>query len=319
MTIRVGVVMDPIEHINIATDATFAMLLELERRGWEYFYLRVNDLFLQEGMVFAQARKIKVHDNNKHWVDFLVTKTLPLHELDVILMRKDPPFNINYIYTTYLLEQVERQGVLVVNKPQSLRDANEKLFTSWFAECCPPTLVGSNMGLHREFLDKYQEIILKPLDSMQGTQVFYVRAGDPNLGVILETLTQFGKVPIMAQQFIPEVTQGDKRILMINGEPVPYVLARIPQGAEIRASDRVGGVSCGRELTAHDKWICERVGSTLRAKGLYFVGLDVIGDYLTEINVTSPACVRELDDIYNINISAQLMDFIATKLNYDTK
>lgn len=314
MKIRVGVVMDPIEGINVAKDSTFAMLLEMQRRGWGIFCMQQSDIFLQDGQVYAEIHELKVQDRIEDWFTILTTQTLPLHELDVILMRKDPPFNLNYIYTTYLLEQAERQDVLIVNKPQSLRDANEKLFTSWFANCCPPTLVSSNADLHKQFLQQHQEIILKPLDGMGGTQVFHVKQGDYNVNVILEMMTHFGTLPIMAQKFIPEIAAGDKRILMIYGEPVSYALARIPAAGEIRGNIAAGGSVQGRELSERDKWICAQVGPTLLNKGLVFVGLDVIGDYLTEINVTSPTCIRQFDKIYNLNISAQLMDNIETDL-----
>jgi glutathione synthase len=314
MQIKVGVVMDPIDQINITKDSTFAMLLEMQRRKWDVFYIEANDIFSRDGKVFARTCKLQVQDDRNNWFKFSSMNILPLDEFGVILMRKDPPFNLNYIYTTYLLEQAERFNVLVVNKPQSLRDANEKLFTSWFAHCCPPTLVSSNADLHRDFLAQHQQIVLKPLDSMGGDKVFYLQQDDFNLNVILETITRHETLPVMAQKFIPEIAAGDKRILMINGEPVPYALVRIPVEGEFRGNIAVGGLVRGQELSERDLWICQQVGPVLREKGLLFVGLDVIGDYLTEINVTSPTCIRQLDEIYNLNISAQLMDVIESKL-----
>jgi len=315
MQTKAGVVMDPIGAINVAKDSTYAMLLEMQQRDWQIYYITQHNIFLRDGEVFAKVCQLRVFDDPQNWFECAKTQILPLSELEVILMRKDPPFDLNYIYTTYLLEQAERHGVLVINKLQSLRDANEKLFTSWFANCCPPTLVSSNVALHQEFLNQHREIILKPLSGMGGESVFYLKQGDVNVNVTLEMLTQRETLPIMAQRFIPEVVQGDKRILMINGEPVPYALVRIPPTGEIRGNIAVGGSVEGRELTERDYWICRKLGPTLREKGLLFVGLDVIGDYLTEINVTSPTCIRQLDEIYNLNISAQLLDVIAKKLS----
>lgn len=314
MKIKIGVVMDPIDRINVVEESTFAMLLETQRRAWDIFYIKAQNIFLCDGKVFAKMYKLQVQDNRDNWFEILSTNVLPLDELDVILMRKDPPFNLNYIYTTYLLEQAERFGVLVVNKPQSLRDANEKLFTNWFSDCCPPTLVSSDADLHRDFLAQHRKIVLKPLDSMGGDKVFYLQQGDFNTSVILEAMTQRETLPIMAQKFIPEIVTGDKRILIVNGEPVPYALARVPVEGEFRGNIAVGGLVKGQELSERDRWICQRVGPVLCEKGLLFVGIDVIGDYLTEINVTSPGCIRQLDEIYNLNISAQLMDVIESKL-----
>ena len=314
MQIKVGVVMDPIEQINLAKDSTFAMLLEMQKRVWNIFYIEAENIFLRDGKVFANANSLQVQDSQDGWFKFLSNNILPLDELDVILMRKDPPFNLNYIYTTYLLEQAERLGVLVINKPQSLRDVNEKLFTSWFADCCPHTLVSSNADLHRDFLEQHKKVILKPLDSMGGDKVFFLQQDDFNVNVILETMTQHQTLPIMAQRFIPEIISGDKRIIMIDGEPIPYALARIPAAGELRGNIAVGGSVQGQELSERDRFICQQVGPVLRDKGLLFVGLDVIGDYLTEINVTSPTCIRQLDEIYNLNISSQFMDVIEAKL-----
>ena len=314
MTIKLGMVMDPIDRINIKKDTSFAMLLEAQARGWELHYMELNDLFLRNGTAHARSRQLQVERNPEAWYRFVSEHVSPLAELDVILMRKDPPFNQEYIYATYILEQAEREGVYVVNKPQSLRDANEKMYTAWFPQCCTDTLVARDPQKIRNFLQEQGEIILKPLDGMGGASIFYVRERDPNLSVILETMTEHGSRFIMAQRYLPEVKDGDKRILMVNGEPIPYCLARIPATGESRGNLAAGGRGEGRPLSERDRWIAEQVGPTLREKGLIFVGLDVIGDHLTEVNVTSPTCVQELDTQFGLNISGQLMDHIHRRL-----
>lgn len=312
--IRLGMLMDPIGSINIKKDSSFAMLLAAQARGWELLYMEQSDLFLRDGRVYAHLRRLHVQDDPKGWFELGTPHTEPLEKLDILLMRKDPPFDMEYIYTTHLLDRAEAEGVRVVNRPASLRDCNEKLYTAWFPDCCAPTLVTRSDAQLREFLAEHGDIVLKPLHGMGGASIFRVRAGDPNTGVILETLTEHGTRFAMAQRFIPEISAGDKRILMIDGEPVPYALARIPKEGESRGNLAAGGRGEGVELSARDRWICERVGPELRARGLYFVGLDVIGDYLTEINVTSPTCIRELDKIYGLDIAGQLMDCLAAQL-----
>jgi glutathione synthase len=314
MTIKLGMVMDPIGRINIKKDTSFAMLLEAQSRNWELHYMELDDLFLHNGQAYARTRCITVQRDEKCWHQFTAEQEIALSELDAIIMRKDPPFNQEYIYATYILEQAESQGVFVVNKPQSLRDANEKMFTAWFPQCCTDTLVARNPQKIRTFLKEHKQIILKPLDGMGGASIFYVQELDPNLSVILETMTEHGQRFIMAQKYLPDIKYGDKRILIVNGEPVPYCLARIPAGGESRGNLAAGGRGEGRELSARDRWIAEQVGPTLKEKGLIFVGIDVIGDYLTEVNVTSPTCVQELDKQFGINISAQLMDHIASRI-----
>ncbi len=318
MAIKFGMVMDPIGQINIKKDTSFAMLLEAQSRGWELHYMELNDMFLSNGQAYARTRTLQVQRDPDHWHRFHGDQEISLAELDVIIMRKDPPFNQEYIYATYILEQAERQGVYVVNKPQSLRDANEKMYTAWFPQCCTDTLVARDPQKIRSFLDQHKEIILKPLDGMGGASIFYVRENDPNLSVILETMTEHASRFIMAQKYLPAVRDGDKRILMVNGEPVPYCLARIPASGESRGNLAAGGRGEGRELSDRDRWIAEQVGPTLREKGLIFVGLDVIGDYLTEVNVTSPTCVQELDKQFGINIGGQLMDHIQQRLSSQT-
>jgi len=315
MTLRLGVVMDPIGSIKINKDSTFAMLLEAQARGWPIRYMEQQDLFLRDGETFARQRPLKLFDNASRWFEWGEENTESLATLDVILMRKDPPFDMEYIYTTYLLERAEDAGVLVVNKPRSLRDANEKLFTAWFPQCTPPTLVTRSAALIRGFLAEHDDIILKPLGGMGGESVFRLRRGDPNTNVVLETLTADETRFAMAQRFIPEISQGDKRILLVDGEPIPYALARIPAEGETRGNLAAGGTGVGVPLSERDRWICAQVGPVLREKGLLFVGLDVIGDYLTEVNVTSPTCIRELDRLYGLHISAGLMDAIAARLS----
>ena len=311
---KLGIIMDPISGINIAKDSTFAMLLEAQARTWDIYYMEMDDLFLVNDIPSATTRKMTAEDEASRWYQFHQAMTLSLFDLDVILMRKDPPFNMEYIYTTYLLELAHRQGTLVVNDPASLRDANEKLFVSWFPQCTTPTLVARKSEHILAFLDEHRDIILKPLDGMGGTSIFRVQLAEQNINVIIETLTENGTKHVMVQQFIPEIINGDKRILMINGEPIPYALARIPKEGEIRGNLAAGGSAKGVELTDRDRWICEQLSPTLKERGLIFVGIDVIGDYLTEINVTSPTCIRELDTIYNLNIAGDLMDAIEQQI-----
>ena len=314
MSITLGVIMDPIGSINFKKDSTLAMLLAAQRRDWQLYYMEQSDLFLGQTGARGLMRPLQVREDPADWFSLGEVIDQPLSELDVIMMRKDPPFDMDYIYTTYLLELAEAAGSLIVNKPQSLRDANEKLFTAWFPQCTPPTLVTSRAGLIRQFLAQHTDIILKPLDSMGGTSIFRVTQDDLNIGVIIETLTHNGRRQIMAQRFIPEISAGDKRILLIDGEPVPYALARLPAEGETRANLALGGRGVGVALSERDRWICQQVAPLLRDKGLIFVGLDVIGDYLTEVNVTSPTCIRELDAQYQIDIGGQLMDCIAERL-----
>jgi len=314
MLIKLGMVMDSIDHINIKKDTSFAMLLEAQARGWELHYMELNDLYLRNGRAYARTRTLKVQRDEQQWYEFKVEQDIPLDQLSVILMRKDPPFDQEYIYATYLLERAEALGTLVVNKPQSLRDANEKLFTAWFPQCCAETLVARESARIRDFLTEQGEIILKPLDGMGGTSIFHLRLNDPNLSVILETMTEHNSRYVMAQKYLPEIKDGDKRILIINGDVVPYALARIPAQGETRGNLAAGGRAEGRPLTERDRWIANQVGPTLREKGLIFVGIDVIGDTLTEINVTSPTCVQELDRQFGLNICGQLMDHIENSL-----
>lgn len=305
-----GVLMDPIKDIHVDKDTTFGILLEAQHRQWEIFYMEPQDIWLQDGIAWGRMKRLYVEHNTTHWFDFAETIEQPLVDLDALLMRKNPPFNMAYIYITYLLEQAEAQGLLVINKPQSLRDANEKLFTSWFPQCCPKTLVTSSQEKLKEFVFNEELAVIKPLNNMQGRSVFRVAYDDPNLAVIIETLTDNGNGYVMAQQFIDAVYEGDKRVLMIDGEPVPYALARIPAAGDFRGNIAAGATVEGRELTDRDRWICEQVGPTLKEKGLTFVGLDILGDYLTEINVTSPTGLRQLEQMFDLNICAEFLDVV---------
>jgi glutathione synthase len=314
MPVSLGVVMDPISTIKIHKDSTFAMLLEGQRRGWTLWYMEQKDLVLRDGRCMAGMRRLEVRDDPAGWFSFGESRIQALDALDVVLMRKDPPFDMEYVYTTYLLEQAEARGCLVVNRPSALRDANEKLFTAWFPEICAPTLVSRNHDEFLAFVSTHQDVILKPLGGMGGVSVFRVRADDPNKNVIIETLTGHGRQYSMAQRFIPEIRDGDKRIIVIDGEPVPYALARIPGAGETRGNLAAGARGIGVPLSDNDRDIVETVAPRLREKGIVFAGLDVIGDFLTEVNVTSPTCIRELDKLYDLNISADLLACIEQKL-----
>ncbi|MEL0623040.1 glutathione synthase [Marinomonas arenicola] len=314
MTIKLGIVMDPIGTINYKKDTSLAMLWAAAEKGWQLIYMEQKDLFLENGKAFAMARSLQVHKNPEHFYDLGEESKIALGDLNVILMRKDPPFDGEFVYSTMILEQAERDGAMVVNDPKSLRDCNEKLFATQFPECCPPVLVTRRADLLKAFHQEHGDVIFKPLDGMGGSSIFRLKADDANVSVIIETLTNMGAEQIMAQKFIPEIKQGDKRILVVNGEPIPFALARIPAAGETRGNLAAGGRGEGRPLTDRDRWICDQVIPSLKEKGFMFVGLDVIGDYLTEINVTSPTCVRELDTQFDLNIAKVLMDAIEARL-----
>ena len=308
---KIGVLMDPIEQIKPDKDTSLALMKAAGQRGHELYYLTDKDLWLQDGIVWGQLSQLDVNPKDKNcWYELIDCQRQPLSELDVLLMRKDPPFNMNYIYLTYLLEMAEQQGVWVINNPRSLRDANEKLFTTWFPQCCPSTLVSSNTQQLYEFVLSVQHAVLKPLDSMGGHAIFQVKHNDPNLWVILETMTDDNKSMTMAQQYIPQVVEGDKRIILINGQAIPYALARVPKAGDFRGNISAGASYHTMTLTEHDLWIVDQVAPVLQEKGLLFVGLDVIGEYLTEINVTSPTCVREIEQEHSIDICGQFIDYV---------
>ena len=314
MPVKLGVVMDPISDITVKKDSTLAMLLAAQKRAWQIQYMELNDLYLLDGICYGRMRPISVRDDPEDWFDLGEAESRALSELDVVLMRKDPPFDMEYIYATYILERAEQTGVLVINKPQSLRDANEKMYTAWFPQCCPPTLVSREMSRLYDFLAIEKDIIVKPLDGMGGASIFRVTEGDANTNVIFETMTRHESRFIMAQRFLPEIRDGDKRVLLINGEPLPYALARVPAEGDARGNLAAGATGVGVELSDRDRWIAAEVGPVVRDKGLVFVGLDVIGDHVTEINVTSPTCIRELDAIYGLDIGTRLMDAIEAEL-----
>ena len=312
---RLGVVMDPIESIQPRKDSTLAMLLAAQRRGWTLTYFRQQDLAVRDGAALGRGRRITVRDDNASWFELGDEWQGSLEALDAVLMRKDPPFDMEYIYTTYILELAENRGLLVVNKPSSLRDINEKAYTAWFPQCAPAGLISRSPPDLKAFLEEHGKVVLKPLDGMGGKSIFVVERTDPNTNVILETLTEYGTRFALAQRYIPEISDGDKRILLIEGEPVPFALARIPAPGEFRGNLVVGARGVGRELTPRDRWLCEEVGPVLKRMGVMFAGLDVIGDYLTEINVTSPTGIRELDRAFDIDIAGLLMEAIEARLS----
>jgi glutathione synthase len=313
MPLSVAVLMDPIEAIKVAKDTTFAMLLEGQRRGHRMHYMRQGDLALEDGRARARLAEVVVRDDPGDWYQLDTAAWRDLAEMDVVLARKDPPVDAQFIYDTMVLERAQAEGVTVVNDPQALRDCNEKLFAQHFPACCAPTVVARDPAELKAFVAHHGEVVLKPLDGMGGRGIFRVRHGDPNLNSMLETLVGDGERFAIAQTYIPEIAAGDKRILVIDGTPAPYALARIPQGDEFRGNLAAGGRGEGVPLSDRDRWIVEQVTPELRRRGLIFVGLDVIGDYLTEINVTSPTCVRELDAQFGLNIAGDMFDVIEAR------
>jgi glutathione synthase len=313
--IRLGVLMDDISGIKPNKDSSFAMMLEAQARGWEIQTFGSSDMFYSEGKVCASTRRTRVEDSETNWHNSEPSKAINLGSLDVVFMRKDPPFDMDYIYATYLLEQLELEGVLVINKPSSLRDANEKLFALNFPECIPQTLVSSKIGQLQNFIDSLSTVVVKPLDGMGGIDIFKLSKGDKNITEILKRITNNEARYIMAQEFLPEIKDGDKRILLINGRPVDYALARLPAEGNFKGNLAAGAKGVGQPLSDRDRYLCTQIAPMLIKKGLVFVGLDVIGDYITEINVTSPTCIRELDKQFEINISAILLDEVERRLD----
>ena len=312
--LKIGIVMDPIQSITPYKDSSLAMLLEAERRNAEIHYFEQKDLSLVSGKALGQSTLLHVRDDNDDWFELGARGQVALGDLDAILMRKDPPFDMEYIYTTYILDRAQDEGALVVNAPQALRDMNEKAYTAWFPQCTPPTLITRSMEEMKAFLNEHERVVAKPLDGMGGRSIFALQKGDKNANVIFETLTNYGTEFAVTQVFVPEITAGDKRILLIDGEAVPYVLARIPTGDDHRGNMVAGAVTQGQELSDRDQWICEQVGPALRDAGVLFAGIDVIGDYLTEVNVTSPTGIRELDTRFDLNIAGRLFDAIENKI-----
>ncbi|MFS7309075.1 glutathione synthase [Rahnella inusitata] len=312
--IKLGIVMDPISSINIKKDTSFAMLLEAQSRGYELHYMEMNSLYLRGGVGRATTKKLSVKQDYDGWYEFGTEQDIALQDLDVILMRKDPPFDTEFIYATYILERAEENGTLIVNKPQSLRDCNEKLFTAWFPELTPDTLVTRDSAQLKAFHKEHTDVILKPLDGMGGASIFRLKPEDANVSVVIETLTEHGTRFCMAQNYLPAIKDGDKRVLVVDGEPVPYCLARIPAQGETRGNLAAGGRGEARPLSESDWQIARTVAPILKQKGLIFVGLDIIGDRLTEINVTSPTCVREIEAAFPISVTGMLMDAIEKRL-----
>ena len=310
MSKKIAVLMDPIENINVKKDTSLAMMLAAQKRGWSLYYLRRQDLFMRDGKPAARMQSVKVYDDAQHWYDAEPVSEMFLEQLDCILMRLDPPFNMDYVYAAYYLQRASDAGTLVLNNPAALRDINEKMFTAWFPQCCPPTLITSLNDKLREFHQEHGDIIVKPLDGMGGASIFRLKPDDPNISVVLETMTRFGERQIMAQRYIPEITEGDKRILVVDGVPVPHALARMPAAGETRGNLAAGGTGVAVPLSDRDRQIAETIGPTLGEKGVLFAGIDVIGDWVTEINVTSPTCARELDEQCNLDIGSQFMDAI---------
>jgi glutathione synthase len=314
-SVRTGVVMDPIDGITIYKDSTFAMLLEAQRRGHDLMYMEPADLEVVDGRPVARMRALRVTDDPAGWFELEEAGKQPLGDLDIVLMRRDPPFDMDYVYLTYILEMAQDEGALVVNRPQSLRDANEKFFIARFPQCCTPFVITRHAGEILEFVREQGKSVVKPLDGMGGTSIFQLNPGDDNLKVILETITGENTELVMAQKYIPEISAGDKRILVVDGEAVPYALARLPGAGDFRGNLARGGRGEGVALNDRDYWIVEQVAPELRQRGILFAGLDVIGDWLTEVNVTSPTCIRELDTQYGLNIAGQMFDVIENKLS----
>jgi glutathione synthase len=313
--IRLGVVMDPIDAIKYAKDSTLAMLLAAQARGFELAYLEQRDLSLRDGVALGRIRPLTVQADAKSWFTLGAPRVERLGELDCLLMRKDPPFDTEYIYSTYILERAEEQGALVVNRPQGLRDMNEKVYTAWFPQCCAPTLITRDMGEMEAFLREHDKIVCKPLDGMGGRSIFVLERNDKNMNVVFETLTEYGRRFAIAQRYIPDIVDsGDSRVLLIDGEPVPYALARIPSPTDNRGNLAAGARGVGRPLNDRDLWLARQIGPALADKGMLFVGLDVIGGYVTEINVTSPTGIRELDKQFGLNIGDLLMQAIERRL-----
>jgi glutathione synthase len=315
---KIAFLMDPIETLSVKKDSTLAMIAAAQQRGLEVFYLQQDGLVLSAGVVTALTRALKLRDDfcatldpntaGDDWYALGDEQAVALAEMDIVMMRKDPPFDMEYIYTTYLLERAEAEGVMVVNRPSALRDCNEKLFATLFPQCCPELIVSRRMDQLKAFHKQHANVVFKKLDGMGGASIFRVMEQDPNLSVVLETLTNSGREQIMGQVYLPEIVDGDKRILLINGEPVPYALARIPSAGETRGNLAAGGRGEGRPLTDRDQWIAQQIGPELKRRGLMFVGIDVIGDYLTEINVTCPTCIRELNEQFRLDIAGDLID-----------
>jgi glutathione synthase len=314
-TVRLVVVMDPIEAIKPAKDSTLAILLAAQARGWQLFYAEQKDLWLRDGIACGRLAPLKVFDDSTRWFERGAAQSAKLGEFDVVLMRKDPPFDMEFIYTTYILDRAAIQGALVCNRPQGLRDMNEKAYTAWFPECCAPTLITRDMHDMGEFLREHGKAVCKPLDGMGGKSIFVLEQGDKNRNVVFESLTGYGTRYAIVQKYLPEiVTAGDCRIILVDGEPVPFALKRIPAPEDNRGNLAAGARAESRPLNDRDRWLCAQIGPALKAAGMLFVGLDVIGDYVTEINVTSPTGIRELNKKHAVDIGGMLVNSIGKLL-----
>jgi len=312
--LHVAVVMDPIEDIKPAKDTTLAMMLAAQRRGWRLSYLELRHLWLRDGVALGRAHPIEVRDDKHDWYARGDGRVTELGDFDAILMRKDPPFDTEYVYATYILERAEAAGALVVNRPQGLRDMNEKVYTAWFPECCAPTLITRDMADMNAFLREHGRAVCKPLHGMGGRSIFVLEAGDKNTNVVFETLTDYGSRYAIVQRYIPDIVRtGDARVILVDGEPVPYALARIPSATDNRGNLAAGAEGVGRPLDDRDRWLASRIGPALRERGMLFVGLDVIGGYVTEINVTSPTGAREITRQFGVDATELLMDAIARR------
>ena len=313
--VRCAVVMDPIAHIKPAKVSTLAMLCAAQEHGWELLYLEQGDLSLRDGRAFGRARPLTVRMDSANWFTLGEPEVAPLATIHAILMRKDPPFDMEYIYTTYILERAAAEGSLVVNGPQGLRDMNEKVFTAWFPQCCAPTLITRDMQDMAAFAREHGRVVVKPLHGMGGRSIFVLESGDKNTSVVFETLTDYGQRYAIAQRYIPDiVTTGDTRVLLVDGEPIPFGLARIPAAHDNRGNLAAGAHGVGRPINDRDRWLAAEIGPKLRAAGMLFVGLDVIGGFVTEINVTSPTGIREIDKQCGTDIGARLIDAIERRL-----
>ena len=310
---KLGMVMDPIGSIDFKKDSSLQILLEAQSRGHDIYYMEPSSLFLKDSGAFALAQSVFVKDNSEGWYELSETSEIKLSSLDMILMRQDPPFNTNYIYNTYVLEEAERNGVVVINKPSSLRDCNEKVFATQFPQCCTPFLVTSNYKLIKEFIETHLDTVIKPLDGMGGSSVFRVKRHDLNINVILETITNYSVTKVMVQKYIPDIKEGDKRILLVDGHPMQAAIARVPAEGEFRGNLAAGAKAVVKSLTAKDKWICDQVKPHLERLGLVLVGLDIIGEYLTEINITSPTCFKEYKNLCDIDVAYKLLDSLEKK------
>jgi glutathione synthase len=309
-----AVIMDPIQGIQPKKDTTLAILLKAQDRGFDLHYLEMSDLFLKYGAAFGITRPLSVFNDLNHWYELGEKQEQPLNQFDVILMRKDPPVDMEYIYATYILEQVESTGTLVLNPPKALRDLNEKFYATLFPQCMAPTIVSASQAKIHAFIQEQGSVVLKPLAGMGGRGIYKCQVNDPNINMIVEAMTQNGTRMIMAQQFLEEIFSGDKRIILIEGEPLPYALARIPKEGDFRGNLAAGGYGKGVVLSERDHWICEQIRPSLQEKKLLLVGIDVIGEYLTEINITSPTCVRELEAEFHLDITGEILDCIEARL-----